>query len=175
MNIVIEKAKITDLNDLEDLYNLLNDYLESNINYPGWKKGIYPVRQNALEGISSNTLFVARVEGKIVGSIILNHEAEKAYHNVRWSFETDYSDVLVVHTFLVHPEFLKRGIGKQLIDYAVQYGKNLNIKALRLDVYENNIPAIKLYKNSGFNYIETVDLGLGEYGLHWFELYEKLI
>jgi len=175
MNLLIEKAKSTDLNELENLYGMVNDFLESNINYPGWKKGVYPVRQNALEGINSDSLFVARVEGRIVGTIILNHNAEKAYHNVRWSFESDYSDVFVVHTFLVHPEFLKRGIGKQLLEYAEQYGKNLKIKALRLDVYENNMPAIKLYKSCGFNYIGTVDLGLGEYGLNWFELYEKLI
>jgi GNAT superfamily N-acetyltransferase len=175
MNLFIEKAKLTDLNELENLYNMVNDYLESNINYPGWKKGVYPIRQHALEGINSNSLFVARVEGKIVGTIILNHKAEKAYHNVRWSFESDYSDVFVVHTFLIHPEFLNRGIGKQLLNYAEEYGKNLKIKALRLDVYENNMPAIKLYKNCGFNYIGTVDLGLGEYGLNWFELYEKLI
>lgn len=60
MKIVIEKAKITDVDDLETLYNDLNDYLAINTNYPGWIKGIYPVRETALKGVESNSLFVAR-------------------------------------------------------------------------------------------------------------------
>jgi RimJ/RimL family protein N-acetyltransferase len=44
-----------------------------------------------------------------------------------------------------------------------------------LDVYEGNIPAISLYEKYGFKYIDTVDLGLGNYGLDWFRLYEKLL
>lgn len=27
----------------------------------------------------------------------------------------------------------------------------------------------------GFEYIDTVDLGLGNYGLNWFKLYEKVV
>ena len=40
-----------DIDSLEELYNNINDYLESTINYPGWKKGIYPVRKDAEDGI----------------------------------------------------------------------------------------------------------------------------
>ncbi len=49
------------------------------------------------------------------------------------------------------------------------------MQALRLDVYENNYPAINLYEKFNFKYIDTVDLGLEEYGLKWFKLYEKLL
>jgi len=44
-----------------------------------------------------------------------------------------------------------------------------------LDVYEGNIPAIKLYEKCGFKYMDTVDLGLGRYGLNWFRLYERML
>jgi len=49
------------------------------------------------------------------------------------------------------------------------------MKSIRLDVYEKNIPAILLYEKCGFEYIDTVDLELGNYGLDWFKLYEKVI
>ena len=49
------------------------------------------------------------------------------------------------------------------------------MKAIRLDVYEQNTPAIRLYEKNGFQYITTVDLGLGDYGLHKFHLYEKIL
>jgi ribosomal protein S18 acetylase RimI-like enzyme len=175
MNIIIELGKEKDIDELEQLYNELNDYLEKEINYPGWKKGVYPVRQNAIDGIKHGNLYVAKYNGKIVGSLILSHEPEPAYYKVKWNLESDYSDVFVVYTFVVHPNFLKCGVGKALIDFSIEHSIKSNVKSIRLDVYEGNIPAIKLYEKCGFKYIDTVDLGFGNYGLNWFKLYEKSI
>jgi len=47
------------------------------------------------------------------------------------------------------------------------------MKSVRLDVYEGNTAAIRAYEKCGYTYIDTVDIGLGCYGLHWFKLYEK--
>lgn len=175
MNITIELGREKDIDELEQLYDDLNDYLEKEINYPGWKKGVYPVRQNAIDGIENGNLYVARNNGKIVGSLILSHEPEPAYYEAKWSFESNYSDVFVVYTFVVHPSFLKCGVGKALIDFSIEHSIKSHVKSIRLDVYEGNIPAIKLYEKCGFKYIDTVDLGLGNYGLNWFKLYEKII
>ncbi len=175
MDITIELAALKDVDELEQLYNDLNDYLEININYPGWKKGVYPVRQNAIEGIKGRHLYAAKSNGRIVGTIILSHHPEPAYEEVKWGLETDYSHIFVIHTFAVHPEYIKCGIGKKLMDFALNQGKKQNMKAIRLDVYEKNSPAIHLYEKCGYQYIDTVSLGLEEYGLNKFRLYEKII
>jgi len=175
MNINFQLGTKDDINELEQLYNDLNDYLASGTNYPGWIKGIYPVRQNAVDGINSNNLYVAKHNGKIIGSIILNHKPDPTYHTVNCGLDLDYSKVFVIHTFLVHPQFLKSGVGNALIDFAINQGIKSQVKAIRLDVYEGNIPAIKLYEKFGFKYIDTVDLGLINQGLNWFKLYEKLL
>lgn len=70
----IEKGTKQDIDELEQLYYEITSYLDSHINYPGWKKGIYPDRSTAEEGIEENNLFVARSEGRIVGTVILSHE-----------------------------------------------------------------------------------------------------
>ncbi|WP_160689554.1 GNAT family N-acetyltransferase [Clostridium sp. C2-6-12] len=173
MKLIIELGTVNDIDELEQLYNDLNDHLAKGINYPGWIKGIYPIRQNAVDGIANCNLYVAKIDGQIVGSIILNHHPEPAYNNVNWEFDYDYSEVYVIHTFAVHPAFLKSGVGKALIDFSIEHGIKSNIKSIRLDVYENNLPAIKLYEKCGFNYVDTVDLGLSCHGLDWFKLYEK--
>ena len=49
------------------------------------------------------------------------------------------------------------------------------MKAIRLDVYEKNIPAIRLYERTGFEYIDTVDLGYSMYGLDLYQLYQRLL
>jgi ribosomal protein S18 acetylase RimI-like enzyme len=175
MDIIIELGKENDINELEQLYNDLNDHLEKEVNYPGWKKGVYPIRQNAIDGVKQGNLYVAKYNGQIVGSLILSHEAEPAYYKVKWGFESDYSDIFVVYTFVVHPNFLKCGVGKELINFSIEHSIKSQVKSIRLDVYEGNIPAIKLYEKCGFKYIDTVDLGLGNYGLNWFKLYEKSI
>ncbi len=175
MDITFELGKPNDVDELERLYNDLNDYLAKEVNYPGWIKGIYPVRQNAVDGIENGNLFTAKYNGKIVGSLILSHVPEPAYFSAKWEFESDYSDVFVIYTFVVHPEFLKCGVGKALIDFAIENAIKSHVRSIRLDVYEGNMPAIKLYEKCGFKYVDTVDLGLGNYGLDWFKLYEKLI
>ena len=175
MKFVIESGTTADIDELEKLYDDLNDYLSATTNYPGWIKGIYPIRENAVAGIEDNTLFVVRHDGKIAGSIILDHHPDEAYNNVRWKIEADYSHIFVIRTFVVHPSFLKMGIGRALMDYSFKLAQQSGIKSIRLDVYENNLPAISLYEKSGFEYIDTVDLGFGNYGLDWFKLYEKLV
>ncbi len=175
MSLFIEKGNKADIDELARLYDDLNDYLASGINYPGWKKGLYPIRQDATNGIEKGELYVARQSDKIIGSIILNHKAETGYHKVNWMIDADYSDILVVHTLVVHPLYLKNGIGKNLMEFAIELAKNEHMKSIRLDVYEKNTPAIKLYESCGFLYVDTVDLGLSCYGLDYFRLYEKVL
>ena len=175
MKFVIESGTTSDIDELEKLYDDLNDYQSATTNYPGWIKGIYPVRENAVAGIEDNTLFVVRHNGKIVGSVIIDHHPDEAYNNVKWKVDVDYSRIFVIRTFVVHPSFLKMGIGRALMDYSFELAQQSGIKSIRLDVYENNLPAIALYEKCGFEYIDTVDLGFGNYGLNWFKLYEKLV
>lgn len=80
-----------------------------------------------------------------------------------------------MYTFAVHPMYLKKGIGKRLLDFAEEYGRKTGVKAIRLDVYEKNIPAVNMYRKCGYQYIDRVDLGYGVHGLDWFELYQKII
>ena len=175
MKFTIEPGTSADIDELEKLYDELNDYLAATTNYPGWIKGVQPVREDAVAGVNDETLYVARYDGRIVGSVILNHQPEKAYENVKWKIELDYSHIFVIHTFVVHPSFLKIGVGHALMDYSLELAQSSGIKSVRLDVYEKNLPAISLYEKCGFEYIDTVDLGLGHYGLEWFKLYEKII
>lgn len=172
MNFVIETGTFADIDELEQLYDDLNDYLSATTNYPGWIKGIYPIREDAVIGIENNTLFVLKFDGKIAGSIILDHHPDEAYNHVKWKIDVDYNHIFVIRTLVVHPAFLKMGIGRTLIDYSLKLAQQTNMKSIRLDVYENNYPAISLYEKCGFTYVDTVDLGFGNYGLHWFKLYE---
>lgn len=174
-NVIIKRAEESHLDEIENLYNELNDYFASTVNYPGWIKHIYPIRETAIKGIEEQNLYIAYVNDMIVGSMILNHISEEAYNQVQWLIDAEDKDILVVRTLVVHPTFLKRKIGASLLEFTKQHAKNKSLKSIRLDVSVNNTPAITLYEKMGYRYIDTVDLGLPYEHLKWFKLYELLI
>lgn len=173
--IKFEKGTVKDIDELGRLYRAVNECFASGINYCGWENGWYPTRETAVQGIGEGGLYIAKEADKLVGSIILRHKPETAYLGVRWKTEADYKDISVLHTFAVHPAYRGKGIGIALLEFAVERSRELQMKSVRLDVYEKNIPAIRLYEKCGFEYVDTVDLGLRELGLEWFYLYEKII
>lgn len=174
-NTSIKKGTINDIAELESLYDALNDHLSANTNYPGWIKGIYPVRETAEKAIKEDSLYVLRKENSIAGSIILNHEPETAYDKVEWGIDVTYDKIFVVRTLVVHPHFMKQGIAKRLMDFTKKLSISLGMKSIRLDVSVYNAPAIHLYEQSGYTYVGTVDLGLPYDHLKWFKLYELIL
>ena len=66
---------------------------------------------------------------------------------------------------------------RERVDWQIKFiGKHRDAKAIRLDVYEKNLLAIRLYEKCGFKYMGLVDLGLEEiYGLKWYKVFEKVL
>lgn len=70
---------------------------------------------------------------------------------------------------------LHEGVGRQMLQWMIDYAAQMRMKEIRLDVYDKNQPAIHLYESLGFQYIATVDLGYSMYGLEWFKLYKYVV
>lgn len=175
MEILVRPASAADLDAIERLYNELNDYLASHINYPGWKKGSYPLRRDAEEGLQSGTLYVAESGGEIAGTVMYLSEQGEPYRTVNWQLPFD-APVVVLHVLAVHPRHQGSGVGRALMDYAEVLGRERSALAVRLDTYKDNLPACRLYEKCGYSYRGLVDLGLEEkYGLKWYRTYEKLL
>ena len=172
---IFRKGTIADVTPLAKLYDDLIDHLQNTTNYPGWIKGIYPTQEDAAAGISDGTLYVAEENGQLAGTIILNHKPESPYHRIKWNIDAADEQIFIVHTFAVHPNFLKAGVGTKLLGFAEKQAVQEGLRAIRLDVFEKNFPAIHLYEKCDFQYVSTVDMGLGCYGLDLFKLYEKVL
>ena len=159
MDIRIRLASKNDIDAIEKLWDELNDYLAEHENYPRWKKGVYPLREHAEEGIAESSLYVAVDNERVIGTIVYSREQEQAYQSVKW--QVDYNvPVMIIGKLAVHPDYFGCSVGKELLDYASIIGKQQGIKAIRLDTYEENLPAIRLYKKCGFKDMGLVDLGL---------------
>jgi putative acetyltransferase len=89
-------------------------------------------------GPESYTL-VAEHDSKVVGHITIFQS-----NKVR----TKHSASLAI---AVHPEIHGKGIGKTLMKAAIEQSDNwLNLTRLELEVHEDNLAAISLYKRMGF-------------------------
>lgn len=171
----IEKATNKDIGEIESLYNAVCKSLESGENYPGWKVGIYPTRQEADNGLAEDSLFILRYKEAIAGTMILNTTYEDGYNQGRWSNDVEPQNILVIHTLAIHPDFAGHGLAGKMVDYAKSYGKQTGKKVIRIDVTDGNLPAMALYKKHGFKEAGKVDLNRAEHGLPWFLLYEFLL
>ena len=174
-SIIVRQATDSDLDAVEALYNELNDYLAVHENYPRWRRGLYPLREQAEEGLREESLYVAVCRDKIVGTVIFLQEQGEVYRDVAWQIDYDVP-VIVIHVLAVHPDYFGCGVGRALLGHAETVGREQGKKAIRLDTYEENLPAVRLYEKCGFQYCGMVDLGLEEiYGLKWYKVFEKVI
>ncbi len=174
-SLTIERAGRADLAAVAALYDAVNDHLAATVNYPGWKKGVYPNEETARQALEQNCLFTAWQEKKLAGTAILNHVADTGYGKVDWKVTLPENQVLMVHTLAVHPGCRGQGVASRLLEFALEYARQAGARAVRLDVSQANLPAIGLYERFGFRHMDTLDLGYDPGGEELFRLYQKLL
>lgn len=175
MEIRVRKAEREDLDAIEELYGRVGDAEKDRPDGPRWKRGVYPLRQDAEEGLAAGALYAAELDGRIAGTVILLREQDSAYGQADWQIPLE-EPVFVVHTLAVDPAYSRLGVGRALLGYAAEIGRQQGLRAIRLDVYEENQRAVRFYEACGYRCCGRIDLGLEEvYGLKWYLAYEKLL
>jgi L-phenylalanine/L-methionine N-acetyltransferase len=97
--------------------------------------------QSRLESSSPDDhVFVAVLDGQIVGMAGLHVGTGKGRHCASLGI-------------MVHDRFQGRGIGRELMDMLLHVADNfLGLNRVELDVYPDNLRAIKLYESCGFEH-----------------------
>lgn len=70
-------------------------------------------------------------------------------------------NVLDIHRVAVYPQFFRRGIAHQLINYIE--GLNININKVTVCTGNKNLPAINLYLKNGYKKIDDIEICKGTY------------
>lgn len=174
-SMIFQKATRAELDEIGGLYDAVCEDLGTHENYPGWKKGVYPTRDDAQDALKENALYVCKRENAVVGTVILRHKPEAGYTGVNWQTPDDYKKIYVVYTLAVRPDATGSGVGAYMMDAIEQIARAEGCIGIRLDVVKGNVPAEKLYRKCGYRYITTKSLGYEAYGLPWYDLYEKVL
>ncbi|OOG68607.1 GNAT family N-acetyltransferase [Algoriphagus sp. A40] len=89
----------------------------------------------------ASTFFLAELDGELIGYVKVNVVPA----------QTDVHDPesLEISRLYVLEDFLGLGVGKLLLDYALDFAKQIQKKYLWLGVWEKNARAIRFYEKNG--------------------------
>lgn len=141
----------------------------------GWVVGIYPSYEMIQTAIDNNHYYVIEEDGIILGGMSLNEEYTEGYEKVNWRIDARVGEFLSLHALGIMPEGRGRGLAKQLVNFAIEFAKENNYKAIRIDVYGVNDVAKKLYPSVGFEFVEQVQLYYEDTGLADYLMYEYVV
>ncbi len=102
-----------------------------------------------------------KANGKL---IILENKISKEIIGTSWL--TNDGRRIYLHHFGIKPKYQGKGISKLLLNESLNFAKSKGMQ-LKLEVHENNIEAIYLYKKGGFNY-------LGDYKVYIIRDFERV-
>ena len=163
---MIRKAVWQDIDLVEKGYIELLLHEQEHGAYTVWQMGVYPTRATAENALREGSLYVMEQDGEICASMILNRTQPKEYDKINWSRPAQHDEVLVVHLLCVRPSKAGRGIGRAMVEFAVEEGKHLHCKAVRLDTGAQNKPAAALYQKLGFALAATGSMAIGGMIVH---------
>ncbi len=147
---MIRKSQAQDIDRIAEIYSAIHDEEESGRASTGWIRGVYPVRQTALDALGRGDLFVKEDGGKVVAAGIINQIQVPEYADCKWEHEAPAEQVMVLHTLVVDPYTKGRGYGSAFVRFYEQYAMENGCPYLRMDTNERNTSARKLYAKLGY-------------------------
>ena len=122
-------------NDLDDIYELMNVLYKGKLNYNRFKE-IYKLKLQ-----DKNSYYIIAIEDdNIVG--LLTSELQEKLHRENLQ--------LFIEDLIVKEQKRNNGIGKALLENAINFAKNNHCDVVELTSYNNEIKAHKFYENNGF-------------------------
>ncbi|MBR1970122.1 MAG: GNAT family N-acetyltransferase [Clostridia bacterium] len=137
-----------------------------------WQKNIHPSHKLLNESVDNGELFIYEEKGDILGACIMNKSFNESYLQIEWGVDVQLCELGIIHVFGVHPECFRKGIGEKLLNGVKEYARKNKIKAIRLDVFKINTPAVKLYEKLGFLRMGEIVMFVPNIGDEDFYLYE---
>ncbi|WP_299121799.1 GNAT family N-acetyltransferase [uncultured Winogradskyella sp.] len=93
------------------------------------------------------TCFVSEIDNSVEGIALVYPR-----------YSTWKGTVLHLEDLIVNEKYRGRGIGTQLLDAVVKYGKKTGVKRISWEVLDWNEPAIKFYESKGANVMRDWDV-----------------
>ena len=153
---MIRKATLDDLDAISAIYDAIHDREEAGLAVIGWNRAIYPTRASGEAAILAGEMYVLEEEGRVLAAAKINQKQEESYAQGAWTHGAVDSEVLVLHTLVVHPEAAGRGIGTRFVAFYEECAARMACPYLRMDTNARNAAARALYKKLGYIEVSIV-------------------
>lgn len=147
---MIRKASAAGLPGVAAIYEAIFDREAQGTAWTNWRRGSYPTASDAREALEAGTLYVGEEAGAIWGAVNLNGVQLPEYGRIPWAIPAEAEAVGVIHTLCVHPDWSGRGLARELARFCEEEARALGKTVLRLDTWEGNLPANRLYQGLGY-------------------------
>lgn len=141
---IIKNSKLIDITIILDLYKIATDYMKSK-NQVYWPEFPKELITNEIE---ENRQWKLLIDGKIacIWATTMNDE-------LIWGNKKELS--LYIHRIATNTEFRGQNLVKKLINWADEFGKNKDLKYIRMDTVGLNKGLIGHYEKLGFEFLGT--------------------
>jgi GNAT superfamily N-acetyltransferase len=144
----IENSEHTDIPKIFDLYRIATDYMKSK-NQVHWP-------------VFSKKILINEIEEKRQWKLMINGQiaciwATALSDELIWGNENNEPSVYI-HRIATNPVFRGQNLVKKLINWANEFGKNKNLKYIRMDTVGLNKGLISHYEKFGFQFLGTKEI-----------------
>ena len=148
----IRPAAAADLPAIAAVYDAILDREETGPVYTNWQRGKYPTADTARQSLETGTLYVGEEDGFLWGVATLNGIQPPEYARIPWIIPAEAEQVGVLHTLCIHPDRSGRGLARQMVAFCEEEARRRGKAVMRLDTWEGNLPANRLYPSLGYRY-----------------------
>ena len=150
---MIRLASATDLPAIAEIYDAILTQEESGGPvYTNWQRGKYPTVDTARQALDDGTLYVGEDAGLPWGVVNLNDVQLPEYGDIPWTIPAERDQVGVIHTLCIHPAQAGRGLARRMVAFCEEEARRRGKAVMRLDTWEGNLPANRLYPSLGYRY-----------------------
>lgn len=167
------KASASDFEKIKSAYIDIINRTPSMKEYARWEYGKHPTDEMIQMYIDGGNMYLFMEDGNLAGVIAITFSQGEDYHPVKWQVEANDDEVMVLHILGIIPDFQGKGIGKKMIQSALELGRTKKMKACRFDALSSNLPAQKLYESLGFVFCGKQHWFANNTGWTDFYLYER--
>ncbi|MGK0309020.1 MAG: ribosomal protein S18 acetylase RimI-like enzyme [Urechidicola sp.] len=144
----IENSESTDVPKIFDLYRIATDYMKSK-NQVYWPE--FPKK-----------LIISEIEENKQWKLMINEQiaciwATALSDELIWGNDNKQPSVYI-HRIATNPLFRGQNLVKKLIDWANEFGKNKDLKYIRMDTVGLNKGLITHYEKIGFEFLGTKEI-----------------
>ena len=113
---------------------------------PQWVWGEYPAEDILQETLDAGTLYIAKEGDDLLAAVTIDTCFDEEYETVNWLFGQKPG---AFHRLAIAPEQQGKGLGKKIIADVCDILRSQSCDTLRIDTYEKNLAAQKLYTGLG--------------------------